>query len=73
MTRIHVRRDLIAKDTKAGTNSAVLGVETTGMKKRYGRAVTIAGPSTMVYSPGKPLKCGAKAWLETDSPVVVHR
>ena len=72
MTRIHVRRDLIAKDNKEGTRSRVLGVETSGIRKRYGTAVTIDGPSRMVYSPGKPLKCGAKAWLETEAPVVVH-
>lgn len=72
-TRIHVRRDRIAKDKKEGTFTAVFGVETPGMRKRYGRAVTIAGPCRMIYSPDKPLKCGARAWMETTAPVVVHR
>lgn len=71
MTRIHVRRDLIHKDNKGGTRSAALGVETTGQRKRYGRRVTIAGPSRL--RPDHPLSCGAKAWIETTAPVTVHR
>lgn len=27
--------------------------------------VTIDGPSKLVYSPDKPLSCGAKVWIET--------
>jgi len=72
-TRIHVRRDLIAADKRDGTISRVFGVETTGMKKRYGRGVIIFGPSTFVYRPEKPLSCGAKAWVETKHPVAVKR
>lgn len=73
MTRIHVRRDIIARDKKAGTSSAAVGVESTGMRKRYGRAVTIHGPSRIIYRPERPLHCGARAWIETNSRVVVHR
>jgi len=74
MTRIHVRRDIIAKDRKEGTNSSAIGVETTGMRKRYGRSVIIHGPSTILYRPNRPLHCGAKAWIETDARVtVLHR
>ncbi|MCP4212062.1 MAG: hypothetical protein GY764_11360 [Halieaceae bacterium] len=29
--------------------------------------VAIEGPSTLVYSPDKPLSCGAKVWIETDA------
>lgn len=71
-TRIHVRRDLMNKDRKEGTRSRVLGVETSGMRKRYGRSVTVNGPVKFVYRPNDPLHCGAKAWAETDAPVIVH-
>lgn len=71
LTRIHVRRDLIAKDNKLGTSSKAIGVETTGRKKRYGKSVIIFGPSRVVYSPDKPLSCGAKAWIETKATVAV--
>lgn len=72
-SRIHVRRDLIAADRKNGTNSAALGVETTGMRKRYGRTVVIHGPTKVIYSPDKPLNCGARAWIETFGRIEVKR
>lgn len=72
-SRIHIRRDLIARDTKTGSTSPVIGVETSGMRKRYGTRVTIQGPSTVVYRPTRPLACGARAWMETEAPVIVHR
>lgn len=72
-TRIHVRRDIIQRDRKTGEVSYALGVETLGQKKRYGMRATIKGPSTVVYSPEKPLSCGARAWIETHAPVIVHR
>lgn len=73
ISRIHVRRDLIARDRKLGTNSRAIGVETSGQRKRYGRRVTCLGSVTFVYQPDKPLKCGARAWAETRERVVVHR
>ena len=73
MTRIHVRRDLIARDRKQGTHSKAIGVETTGKPKRYGRRVTVHGPVTFIYRPERPLKCGARAWAETNATVTVHQ
>lgn len=73
MTRIHVRRDMISQDRKSGGNSPAIGVETSGMRKRYGRRVTIHGPAQIIYRPGRPLSCGARAWIETASRVTVHR
>lgn len=72
-SRIHVRRDIIWRDRKTGEVNYALAVETLGQAKRYGRRVTIKGPSTVVYSPEKPLGCGARAWIETHAPVIVHR
>lgn len=73
LSRIHVRRDVIVKDRKQGTSSPAIGVETRGMRKRYGHTVTIKGASRVVYNPDKPLSCGARCWMETYAPVVVHR
>lgn len=72
-TRIHVRRDMILRDRRTGEVSYALGVEALGMAKRYGRRVTIEGPSTVIYRPSHPLPCGARAWIETYARVVVHR
>jgi hypothetical protein len=73
MTRIHVRRDIIAKDRRDGTDTPAIGVETSGMRKRYGRRVTIHGPASIIYRPNRPLHCGARAWIQTTSRVTVHR
>jgi hypothetical protein len=73
LSRIHVNRQVIHKDNKSGSVSKAVGVETSGQRKRYGYAVTINGPSRVVYRPNKPLKCGAKCWMETHAPVTVHR
>ena len=32
--------------------------------------VKINGPSKVIYSPDKPLTCGAKVWIETESEVI---
>ena len=40
-------------------------------KNNYGHEVEINGPCRVVYSPDKPLSCGAKVWIETEAGVVV--
>ena len=37
----------------------------------YAHSVDISGPCRVVYSPDKPLSCGAKVWIETESEVKV--
>jgi hypothetical protein len=42
-----------------------------GSLNTYCHGVEIAGPSKVVYSPDKPLSCGAKVWIETESEVTL--
>ena len=35
----------------------------------YAHEVEINGPSKVIYSPDKPLSCGAKVWVETEAEV----
>lgn len=37
----------------------------------HGTSVDIRGASRLVYSPGKPLSCGARVWIETKAEVEV--
>lgn len=67
MTRIHVNKFRL-RDGKA-----CIGIEQSGKRKKYARTVYIDGPTTVVYRPEKPLKCGAKAWIETSASVRVRR
>lgn len=64
---IHVNRHFIAANTKDGKNRPVYTIKN-GKSVRYAREVIINGPSKMVYD-GRQLSCGAKAWIETESPV----
>ena len=37
----------------------------------FGHQVQILGECKVVYSPDKPLSCGARVWIETDAEVIV--
>ena len=69
-TRIHVNQHNIRRNRKEGLNDPVITCKTY-KSNEYGHEVNIQGPSRVVYSPDKPLSCGAVLWIETDSDVVV--
>ena len=69
-TRIHVNQHNIRRNRKEGTNDPVITAKTY-KSNEYGHEVDIQGPSRVVYSPDKPLSCGAVLWIETSSDVVV--
>ena len=54
-TIIHVNQHVIRRNGKTGAREPVL----------------TEGPSRVVYSPDKPLSCGAKVWVATESPVTL--
>mgnify|MGYP003650483254 FL=1 len=60
----------IRSNKKHGTNEPVITVKTY-KSNTYGHEVEILGNSKVVYSPDKPLSCGARVWIETDSEVMV--
>ena len=43
----------------------------TSKSNTYAHEVKIKGPSKVIYSPDKPLSCGARVWIETESEVIV--
>ncbi len=66
---IHVNRQHIAMNAKDGKDRPVYTVKE-GNSTRYAREVHIEGPSRMIYD-GTQLKCGARAWIETDSSLIL--
>ena len=68
--RIHVNMHIIRKNNKTGERNPVLTVKTS-KSNQYAHEVEIDGPSKVIYSPDKPLSCGARVWIETDSEVMV--
>ena len=60
----------IRANKKHGTNEPVITVKTY-KTNTYGHEVEILGDSKVVYSPNKPLSCGARVWIETDAEVKI--
>ena len=59
----------IRYNKKLGTNKAVIPVKTY-KSNDYCHEAIIDGPCRVVYSPDKPLSCGARVWIETEHEVV---
>lgn len=70
ITRVHVNQHVIKANAKRGENKPVLTVKTY-KSNAYAREVRIEGPCKIRYSPHKPLSCGARCWIETESEVVI--
>lgn len=71
-TIVHVNQHVIKSNRKNKVEDPVLTVKTY-KDNRYAHEVEILGPSKIIYSPDKPLSCGAHVWIETESEVVVVR
>lgn len=69
LTRIHVNQHAIRRNAKTGSRDPVLTVKTS-KSNTYAHEVEINGPCKVVYSPDKPLSCGAKVWIECRGEVV---
>ena len=67
-TRIHVNQSIIKSNRKNNEDKAVLTVKTY-KSNTYAKEVEIQGHSKVIYSPDKPLSCGAEVWIETENEV----
>jgi len=66
--RIHVNQHVIRKNHKTGEREPVLTVKTY-KDNTYCHEVLVDGPCKVIYSPDKPLPCGARVWIETEHEV----
>jgi len=71
-TLIHVNQHVIKSNRKNEVEEPVLTVKTY-KSNTYAHEVNIKGDSKVVYSPDKPLSCGAHVWIETQSEVEIVR
>lgn len=67
--KIHVNQHKIKSNNKTGEREPVLTVKTY-KSNDYCHEAIIEGPCKVIYSPDKPLPCGARVWIETESEVV---
>ena len=61
--RIHINQHHIRHNSKTGDYKPVVSVKANG-KNYTGHGVEFLS-GRVVYSPDKPLSCGAKVWIET--------
>ena len=64
MVKVVVNKHIIKANVLHGRNDPPLSIQRSGKPVIRAHAIKIIGNSRMVYSPGKPLKCGATVWLE---------
>lgn len=69
--RIHVNQHNVRANTK-GADLPVLTVKTY-KENLTCNEVIVHGESRVVYSPDKPLSCGARVWIETEADIEVVR
>ena len=70
IARIHVNQHVIKANAKYGENNPVFTIKQGG-KNTYAYNVRVVGEMELVYSPHKPLSCGAKVWIETRGDIKV--
>lgn len=68
--RIHVNQATLRANRKTGRKDPVFTVQLSNGPIKA-RKVEIDGPSDLVDRTEKPLKCGARIWIETKSQVVI--
>ena len=66
--RIHVNQHKIRANRKHGTYDPCITTKTS-KANHYAHEAHINGPSKVIYSPKKPLSCGAEIWVETHAEV----
>ena len=68
-TVIHVNQHNIRDNLKDGGKRPVITVKNYKSNTYCNRVKFIDGE--VVYSPDKPLSCGARVWIETNEPVII--
>ncbi|MDB4348874.1 hypothetical protein OAA64_00965 [bacterium] len=69
--KIHINQHKIRSNSKISPEDRVPVITVKTYKSNtYCEEVLITGPCRVVYSPDKPLSCGAKVWIETESEII---
>ena len=66
---IHINQHKIKSNAKTGSREPVITCKTY-KDNTYCHTVIINEHTKIIYSPDKPLSCGAKVWIETTEEVV---
>ena len=67
---IHVNQHIIKANRKSGARTPPLTMKSYS-KNIKATEISIDGKARVIYSPDKPLPCGAVVWIETDDDAIV--
>jgi hypothetical protein len=72
---IHINQHVIKANMKNNTNNPVITCKTY-KSNEYAHSLEIKDKDNtvvakVIYSPDKPLSCGAKVWIETNEKIVL--
>lgn len=70
--KVHVNQHVIRANKVNGENNPPLRVIRKG-RSEPAYVVELVGAARVVYSPDKPLKCGARVWIEADDAIAVQK
>jgi hypothetical protein len=70
--RIHVNQHVMRSNRKNNSDEPPLRIKTSRANV-FAHEIEIQGPSSLVYSPAKPLSCGARVWIETTAPLLARQ
>ena len=70
MIRIHVNSHIVRTNSKTGEVAPPLTIRR-GSRIERAHSVQLIGSARVVYQPNKPLKCGAKIWIECEDAIGV--
>ena len=70
--RIHINQHNIKHNAKNPDNLLPVVTVKTSKENHKGFGAYFWGECKLVYSPDKPLSCGAKVWIETTGKVTVN-
>lgn len=68
--KVHVNQHIIRRNKTHGESVPPLTI-IRGRKRERGNQIEIIGKSKVVYSPDKPLSCGARVWIVADDARVI--
>ncbi len=68
MVRVHVNQHVIRANKMKGEMNPPLRI-IRGGRSEPAFEVALIGSARVIYSPDKPLKCGARLWIEAEDAV----
>jgi hypothetical protein len=71
LKRIHVNQHVVRRNAKTGGLDPPISVKLSDSTLAC-QSVEISGPSSVIYSPARPLRCGARLWVETKAEIIAQ-